>query len=330
MFKLVLLQLIVGGQGLRLLKDDKCPKMPTDYKTWDNKNAFYYGLIIDGKDAHKGPHVYDWDHMFFPNVFQGMQLVYADQNAGPLTMGVIDQLHQKCCCGFNWEAETSRHPAGRDIHPRCSNQMSCEERVALLAGMWPELYQHNGNSTCPTDLKLLTNQEVPKKKLVENLLNEYNSAIEKASSDDEKLTALARLARTWMWIHPMGSGNGRIHSLMLQREVRRLGLGCGLMLYNQNKDAFVDTEEMMVSKLKEGIEMFKKSAASGKNEWLNNENVALHVSQHKLPESLNKCAQQETFGSGGNLKFGKMDASTETEVDEDEVKKGKKGSKICS
>lgn len=306
MFKLVLLQLIVGGHGLRLLQDDKCPKMPTDYQKWDDKHSFYYGLIIDGKDAKKGPHVYDWDHMFFPNVFTAMKWVYKNEKgkySGPLTMDTIDQLHQKCCFDFKWEKNTSRHPAGRDIHPSCSNLMSCEERVALLDGMWEELYQHEGPKTCPTDIKILTKEGTSKQTLVEKLLKEYNQAIENAKTDDDKLTALARLARTWMWIHPMSSGNGRLHSLMLQREVRRLGLGCGLMLYNQNKDAFVDTEDMMRSKLEEGIEMFKKSAASGKNEWLNKANVALHVSRHKLPESLNKCAEQDTFGSGGNLKF---------------------------
>lgn len=284
--------------------------MPTSYNTWDSKDSWYYGIIIDGKDASEGPHVYDWDHQFFESVWKGLNYIYKDEGTpngtAPLSMYVIRKLRGRCCSAWDFEKPGSTHKSGRDIHPMCSNMMSCEERVALLDGMWDELYQHDGDKNCPTNLVILRKDiKATKQELTIKLVKDYNQAIADANHDEDKWTALAKFSRTWMWIHPMKSGNGRLHSLILQREVRRLGLGCGLMMYNQNKDAFVDTQDMMKSKLKEGLEMFKKSAASGKNEWLQKENVDLHFATQKLPESLKQCEAKKSFGSGGNLQFPK-------------------------
>jgi len=65
---LLLLSQVFITQGLRI--KPQCPPMPTEYKEWDSKDKWFYGLIIDGKDASKGPHVYDWDHQLFPRVFK--------------------------------------------------------------------------------------------------------------------------------------------------------------------------------------------------------------------------------------------------------------------
>eukprot|EP00746_Dinoflagellata_sp_MGD_P010239 gnl/MRDRNA2_/MRDRNA2_121070_c0_seq1.p1 gnl/MRDRNA2_/MRDRNA2_121070_c0~~gnl/MRDRNA2_/MRDRNA2_121070_c0_seq1.p1 ORF type:complete len:334 (+),score=64.61 gnl/MRDRNA2_/MRDRNA2_121070_c0_seq1:147-1148(+) len=316
MTPMLLIVLLARGHGLKIQMDQEvqCPEMPTDYKTWDNKNAFYFGVLVDGKDAKQGPHVYDWDNCFFPKTFSALQWLYSSEKtqewSGPLTMDIIMQLHGRCCKKWNFEKEGSTHHAARDVHPKCSNMMSCEERVALLDGMWKELYQHNGTKRCPKDLILLPKHRVNKQHLVKKLVKEYNQAIEDAQTEDQKLTALARLSRTWMWIHPMSSGNGRLHSLILQREVRRLGLGCGLMMFNQNKDAFVNTQDMMKGMLKEGLTMFAKSARSGRNEWLDESNFARHFESHKLPKSLKKCEEKKSFGSGGNIMFSQLDGES--------------------
>jgi len=305
MMSIATLVLLSGARGLRVTRTlSHCNEMPVDYKVWDDPKAHYFGLIIDGKDAKQGPHVYDWDHKFFPKVFSAMQWVYQNEegeHSGPPTMDTIMKIHDHCCVDWNFR-ENTLHPSGRDIHPKCSNMMSCAERNAILEGMWEELYQSSGDKSCPKDISIVQrNPEVSKKALVEKLLKEYNGAIAKAANNDEKLMAVANMSKTFMWIHPMGSGNGRLHSVLVQREIRRLRLGCGLMMFNQNKDAFVDTVSGMYNKLKEGLEMFDKSVATGKNAWLEQESVDAHFARHKLPDSLKKCSEQKTFGSGGNI-----------------------------
>jgi len=216
-------------------------------------------------------------------------------------MDTIMGIHDNCCIDWNFR-ENTLHPSGRDIHPMCSNMMSCEERNLMLAGMWPELYTHSGPKSCPKDISIVqSDPSLTKKGLLERLLKEYNQDISVATNDEEKLMALANMSKTFMWIHPMGSGNGRLHMVLVQREVRRLGLGCGLLMFNQNKDAFVDTVTQMRDKMQEGLEMFDKAVATGTNPWLETASREAHFKKHKLPKSLEKCGKKEKFGSGGNI-----------------------------
>jgi len=276
-----------------------CPIMPMDYSVWDDKNAYYFGIIIDGKDCEKGPHVYDWDHNFFPTVFKALQQVYADDNVGPPDMNTIMMIREAAIPQWSFKEGGA---SGEDFHPECSNKMSCNERNAILEGMWTELYTSDNNISCPREISIMKNSAANlRKKLLIKLLQEYKNELLVVISPHEKLSALARMSKTFMWIHPFEEGNGRVHSVLLQREVRRLELVCGLLMFNQNKDAFADTISGLSSKLAEGLRMFDKGLTSGRNPWLDPVNVDLHFAEHQLPDSLNSCMARKKFGSGGTI-----------------------------
>merc|ERR1712146_462172 len=93
---------------------------------------------------------------------------------------------------------------------------------------------------------------------------------------DELLEILVSFTRSFAFLHPFSNGNGRLRNILLQRELRRLGIACGTMMFNYNKDAFVDGFSRQVSKIKEGIRMFDEAVASGKNPWLDQVTVEKH------------------------------------------------------
>jgi hypothetical protein len=71
-----------------------------------------------------------------------------------------------------------------------------------------------------------------------------------------------------MWVHPYGSNNGRIKTALMQRELRRLGLSCGVMLWNNNKVMYVDSLQLTVDKVKYGIQVYNDAVKTGQNPWL--------------------------------------------------------------
>lgn len=105
---------------------------------------------------------------------------------------------------------------------------------------------------------------------------------------DDLLILLARFLRSIAWIHPFTDCNGRTRVVLMQKELRRLGLACGAMMFNNNADIYVSTTDAYVDKLKEGMQVADRVLESYKKPW-NENKVATHVRNFPIPQSLEAC-----------------------------------------
>eukprot|EP00747_Dinoflagellata_sp_TGD_P180481 gnl/TRDRNA2_/TRDRNA2_33014_c0_seq1.p1 gnl/TRDRNA2_/TRDRNA2_33014_c0~~gnl/TRDRNA2_/TRDRNA2_33014_c0_seq1.p1 ORF type:complete len:215 (-),score=26.37 gnl/TRDRNA2_/TRDRNA2_33014_c0_seq1:38-625(-) len=102
---------------------------------------------------------------------------------------------------------------------------------------------------------------------VHNIFHHYNLLVKKFSSATQRIIALAWLLQNLAFIHPLGDENGRSRLLLLQYELRRAGIACGTMMYNNGKNVYFDTLDTFVYKIEEGIQMYDAAMSSGQNPW---------------------------------------------------------------
>lgn len=93
------------------------------------------------------------------------------------------------------------------------------------------------------------------------LFANYNARIAVAKPNDA-LNAIADLMRHLAWMHPLSDRNGRSRLLLLQFELRRNNIGCGTMMYNNNKNIYFDSLDVYVAKIQEGIKMYNRAQES--------------------------------------------------------------------
>jgi hypothetical protein len=132
------------------------------------------------------------------------------------------------------------------------------------------------------------------------LLDRYHASVRSASEraqkdkDEEalqgkKLWALALLMRSLAWLHPFQQCNARVRTVLLQRELRHLQLGCGAMMYSNGPDLFFSTTAVYARKIVEGLKMAMLANQTGENPWLQEEHIQEH--QTRFPSTVEgKCA----------------------------------------
>jgi len=262
-------------------------------------------VLIDGKDAHKGPHVYDWDHKFFSMMTSALSDIYKKEGKKEgkkkLSQELVESFNKKT---FGDDAAYDHSVGGGGIMPTCTDKMVCDDVKSLLLHMPEELYtaEHQSKKGCPRGLKPTLLGKAKKEELLE-LISKYNKGVSKADGKDEKLHELVKFTRSFAMLHPFRNGNGRVKNLILQRELRRLGIACGTMMYNYNKDVLVDGFPRHVRKVEEGIRVFDETvAAKGTNNpWLDEKTVERHQQDFPVLKHLDKCFQKKSFGSGGSV-----------------------------
>jgi hypothetical protein len=99
------------------------------------------------------------------------------------------------------------------------------------------------------------------------MFDHYNEEVKTCSNNDERIVALARLLMNLAYTHPLGDRNGRSRLLLLQFELRRAGIACGTMAFNNGKNVYYDTLDSYVERIKEGIQMYDDAMKTGKNPW---------------------------------------------------------------
>ena len=120
---------------------------------------------------------------------------------------------------------------------------------------------------------------------VEFLMQQYIDKLpdHPTSSSRQALEALGWLLQNLAFLHPLGDLDGRSRLLLMQHELRRLGIARGTFIYNNNKDIYFETLDVLTSKIEEGIQMYNKAAASGLNPWTDKFNVNRHAQQFGRP-----------------------------------------------
>jgi len=81
------------------------------------------------------------------------------------------------------------------------------------------------------------------------------------------LESLSVFLRSLAWLHPFKDCNGRTRTFLLQRELRRLKLGCGAFMFNNNANIYVSTTQEFKQLILEGIDMAQRSLSLGANPW---------------------------------------------------------------
>lgn len=148
------------------------------------------------------------------------------------------------------------------------------------------------------------------------LLDRYNADIRSTTLHDDELRLhiLARFLRSFAWLHPFADCNGRTRVLVLQRELQRLGLGCGAIMFNNNADIYFETTDTYAAKLREGISMYKIASDThdDRNPWLNHARRDEHLAKFPIPEGLTGSCQTNFMNVRKDLKLSEVNTLNRT------------------
>jgi len=292
--------LLGHSHALRLMQTkntDEC-SLPKDLE---------WGMVIDGKDADKGPDAYtdpnknekDKDS-FHDGPLKALRLVHETTSAGSeeLSMKIVKKIHGECCSQYaSWRGHSNHTGHTLDCIQKIEDPTL---RMMGTKGINKGYIQMIGKKAKDGSYKDYTRgNPAPVEKHLEKLIGQYNEKVRGASTDDEKITALSNFLRNMAWLHSWHGGNGRIRNLLFQREIRRLGLGCGAMMYNNNRDIFYVDDEIYSKKIREGLDMYKQSESLKLNAWTVQANKDAHRANFVLdPQMVEVCQfKNEKLGS---------------------------------
>jgi len=273
----------------------------------DEFGGLMWALAIDGKDAKLGPHAYD--HCGFRLFLAQYTFALGEAGHNELSTEFILELVHRA----GWDRQREYRVRKGDGHfgliplndhiPTCYEVMSCEARADVLATIPAEVLQIYNESNikavrhrigslfsqgdpCPIwfptpRVDVAYNISSTLRLLVAN----YTHSLRKQDSmnSEARILILANFLRSFAWMHPFADGNGRLRTIILQRELRRLGLGRGAFMYNNNRDVYFINDKTYAAKIREGIRMADIGMRTKVNPWLDAANVEKHLSDFPTP-----------------------------------------------
>jgi len=286
MMKSLLIVLVAGCHGIRMAQPPafaKCPDV-----AGDTDNVLFWGMLLDGKDHVKGKDAYDWHG--FDEAYKALKFLLTEKPEEPLEFEHLMKARHICCdhaagANFGWAGMKPVMYEGPVF--RSYTCVECEHMKALIADVPAEFFKigkgaNKNLARSPSGCKDYASVFLRPKSVSETqtkfkeLISAYNSDVEKLTNKKDKLVRLAYYLKDFAFLHPWGNGNGRFRTMQLNHEVRRLGLGCGTLMYNNNKDLYYITKKTYIEKIEEGIAMYDKAMATGKSPWLDADLVARH------------------------------------------------------
>jgi len=238
------------------------------------KNEATWGLYIDGRDAHKGKGAYGKEY-------------------GKAVKPVFDMIYAK--------AEEKQEP-GMELFTEIAKENGehfhlvgtvhhLTGAVRKCLGKYPKEQFHEIMSdvmTLDENFKFAGS----KGEQLTTLFAEYNRRQNLATEEgnkEEQLRTIAFLVLNLAFAHPLMDHNGRSRLLLTQHELRRLNLGCGTFMYNNNRDMTFNTLNETAGKIKEGMLMYNIWEETGVNPWTDKKMQKKHRQDFARNKKVKAC-----------------------------------------
>jgi hypothetical protein len=236
-----------------------------------------WGLWIDGRDAHKGQYAYT--KPYNKEVEPVFQMIYSkvaenEEPGLPLLTAIADMCHE------HFSLTNTPHHLTSAV-ANCLRQDNKAHFAEVMEDVMTLPYSNGQFHFSGTKGEQIT-----------TLFDEYNSRQRLATAEanqEDQLKALAFLMHNLAFAHPLTDHNGRSRLLMTQHELRRLNLGCGTFMYNNNRDMTFNTVTETVGKLKEGMLMYDLWKETGVNPWTDKAMQKKHKTDFARNKKVKQC-----------------------------------------
>jgi len=251
-----------------------------------------WGLWIDGRNAPRGIDAYG--EGYHGPVMSSLQVTY--QMAGTRSdMELSYPIFEEFIKPLKQPWRTYKNPGKQvkichDVLPRNAVQ----DIMSTVEYAW--------NDTCMKDNKP---RQEEYESLLTQLFDNYNKQVHMLPGRDAEVLSIARLAQNLAFLHPLRDSNGRSRLLLIQYLLRRRHIGCGTMMYSNNKIIYFSSASDYAKQLDEGIKVYEKASANrfSINPWNTTEVQESHHAEFPTPSfmpDLRQCWEK----AGGH--FDKM------------------------
>ena len=257
-----------------------------------------WGIWIDGKNASEGEQAYGaaYSKLMRRALLEVYRMQQKHVSTEVAAMRVQHLLHMPFLDKFGGLFDTKKAP-GRNFR-RAFECIQREVPQQFVTSMLQTDIDDVYDVTCLPS-KPCRSPLLPLRHTLEQVFKSYHSKMAKAKLEDEKLRLLASLLKNLALLHPLPDRNGRSRLLLLQFELRRLGLACGTMLFNNNNNIYVDSVSVLAAKIKEGIAMYNRAVSTGVNPWLGSQRQTFPSSPYA--KELSRCYEGHSANRGHGL-----------------------------
>lgn len=275
-----------------------------------NVTTNMYGVWIDGRDAQRGPDAYGGDAYNLP-MQRALQSVYDFGSDGPdANLDIFKTIVDIVRPGeYRTKWRVFKNPNGLEVRA-CHKFMPVEVLNKLMSTVtvvdkdFNQVYAVAG-STTPVDEhggSGLTNEQFFD--MLAYLFSTHSQEVSGKPGRHAELVSIAKLLQNIAFLHPLGDQNGRSRLLLLQYMIRQRHLGCGTMMFNNNKNIYMESAENYAELLEESMEIYSKASevAFAENPWQTNATQISHRDRFPRARYRQKCEhhwQRKGFGNVG-------------------------------
>lgn len=249
-----------------------------------------WGLWIDGRNADGGIDAYG--DKYHGSVMSSLQVAYqmAQSHSGvELSYPIFAEMIKTLDCRWRNYPNTFFREV-KTCHEVLPRNVVQEIMSTVEDKQW-------------SSMKGKPNEKQYKSSLI-HLFDNYNKEVREFPGRDAELMSIARLAQNMAFLHPFGDRNGRSRLLLIQYLLRQRHIGCGTMMYNNNKNIYFSTASDYAKRLDEGIKIYDKASANNfsTNPWNTAEVQNLHHAQFPTPAYMPELKQcWQGMQNSGNM-----------------------------
>lgn len=268
-----------------------------------------YGMWIDGRDAAKGMNAYGSG--YHEPVQRSLQMVYDLGCDGPdanldIFQNIVTIMKQGETSYEGWirgypsPIKYEVEPCHKDVPAHVVDQLM--STLTVVDKEYNQIYEMSGS--VPPVYEVNNAYAVEQyNNVMAHLFANYSREVSGKPGREAELFSIAKLMQNLAFLHPFRDQNGRARLMLLQYMLRQRNLGCGTMMYNNNKNIYWETAENYAKLLEEGISIYREASdiAFSENPWQAEDTLTSHRSQFPPPEYMEKVEQcwNKMVGGGG-------------------------------